>query len=190
MRRRQPLRINQFRPQRDKLGGRGISFRKIGKRAAKPIFDADVLALDPSCVLHFVAKCAKESVRNRIVRVRRQSDQHANMAHLVRWLRPHGIWPCDRGSTEHTEKFTPFHSAIPLSNRMVAAQGKSQQSTRRSKRREHRFRDVGGAVAAAEFHRLDSVRKNLVDRALDALAGFRRAFDAMLVGKPVQHHRH
>src|SRR6266481_2704163 len=53
------------------------------------------------------------------------------------------------------------------------------------KRREHRLGDISGAVAAAEFHRLDAVGINLVDRALDALAGLGRAFEPVLVSQPV-----
>src|SRR6266566_9222285 len=59
----------------------------------------------------------------------------------------------------------------------------------RLKRLQHRLRDIRRAVAAAELHRLDALGIDLVDRALDALAGFRRGFEAVLVGEPVQHHR-
>ncbi len=55
----------------------------------------------------------------------------------------------------------------------------------RLQRRDHRLRDISGAVAAAEFHRLDAIGIDLVDRALDAFAGFGGALDAVLVGEPV-----
>src|ERR1700688_1685133 len=52
--------------------------------------------------------------------------------------------------------------------------------TRDLQRREHRVADIGGAVLAAELHRLDPLRIDLVDGALDALAGFGRGLQAML----------
>src|SRR6266478_6247035 len=58
----------------------------------------------------------------------------------------------------------------------------------RLQRRKHGAGDIRGAVAAAEFHRLDATGIDLVDRALDALAGRGRGLEAMLVGQPVQHH--
>src|SRR5258708_5362404 len=55
-------------------------------------------------------------------------------------------------------------------------------------RRQHCLGDISGAITAAEFHRLDAVGINLVDRPLDSLAGLSRAFQALLVGQPVQPH--
>ena len=63
------------------------------------------------------------------------------------------------------------------------------RSCRGLQRRQHRLGNIRGAVAAAEFHRLDSAGIGLVHRALDAFAGFGGAFEAVLVGEPVQHHR-
>jgi hypothetical protein len=63
----------------------------------------------------------EETVCNRIVRVGGQSDQNTDVTHLLRLLRSHGKRPCDRGSTEHTEKLTPSHLTIPALG-MVAAQ--------------------------------------------------------------------
>src|SRR6266853_1658577 len=68
------------------------------------------------------------------------------------------------------------------------ARGLSQSAPPQLKRREHGLGDIGGAITAAEFHRLDAVGIDLVDRAFDALAGLGRAFEAVLVGQPVQHH--
>src|SRR3981081_4797778 len=56
-------------------------------------------------------------------------------------------------------------------------------------RLQHGPGDIGSAVTAAEFHRLDAVRIDLVDGALDALAGFCGGLETVLVGQPVQHHR-
>src|SRR5215212_11303459 len=53
------------------------------------------------------------------------------------------------------------------------------------KRRKHRLGDIGSAVPTAEFHRLDAVGINLVDGALDTLAGFGRRLQAVLVSEPV-----
>jgi hypothetical protein len=79
-------------------------------------------------------------------------------------------------------------AAVSRSSQVLLAMA-SRPHRPRLQRREHRLRDIGGAVAAAEFHRLDAVGVDLVDRALDALTGFRRAFQTVLVGEPVQHHR-
>src|SRR4029077_16383692 len=45
------------------------------------------------------------------------------------------------------------------------------------------------AVAPGEFYRFDSAGIGLVHRALDTFSGFGGAFDAVLVGQPIQHHR-
>src|SRR5258707_15544241 len=50
------------------------------------------------------------------------------------------------------------------------ARGLSQSAPPQLKRREHGLGDIGGAITAAEFHRLDAVGIDLVDRAFDALA--------------------
>src|SRR5258705_7748121 len=56
------------------------------------------------------------------------------------------------------------------------------------KRREHRLGDIGGAVAAAEFHPLYAIRLGLVPPAPDALAPLSRAFWTVLVRPPVPPH--
>jgi hypothetical protein len=43
-------------------------------------------------------------------------------------------------------------------------------------RRQYRLRNIRRAVAAAEFHRLDAIGIDLVDGALDALAGLSGGF--------------
>jgi hypothetical protein len=49
-------------------------------------------------------------------------------------------------------------------------------------RRQHRLGNIRRTVAAAEFHRLDAVGIDVVDRALDPFAGFGGGLDTVLVG--------
>src|SRR5664279_170131 len=79
--------------------------------------------------------------------------------------------------------------STPLSRGTTPSLGDTRTAHLRLQRRQYRLRNIRRAVAAAEFHRLDAVSIDLVDGALDALAGFGGGFNAMLVGQPVQHHR-
>src|SRR5499427_5099102 len=56
-------------------------------------------------------------------------------------------------------------------------------------RAQHGARDRGGAVAAAEFARLEARGKGAVDGALDRARGLRGPGMAMTVGEPVKHQR-
>src|SRR5262245_30986307 len=56
-------------------------------------------------------------------------------------------------------------------------------------RAQHGAGDRGGAVAAAEFARLESRGKGAVDGGFDGAGGLRSPVMAMTVGEPVEHQR-
>src|SRR3954452_1780202 len=70
------------------------------------------------------------------------------------------------------------NSARPL---LAMTEPESMARSQNLQRRKHRLGDIGSAVPAAEFHRLDALGINLVDGALDTLAGFRPRLPAPLV---------